>query len=132
VSKVDFVSHLNEVIKQIEATNKRNLTNATVTLFRAVQKKLTGPRTGETYKVPGTQKEYTASAPGEPPARRTGALANSIKYRLINNDTSGIVGTNNDYAMPLEKGTSKMKPRPYFQPAVDESLSEIKRILSTP
>jgi HK97 gp10 family phage protein len=130
VSKVDFVSHLNEVIKQIEATNKRNLTNATVTLFRAVQKKLTGPRTGETYKVPGTQKEYTASAPGEPPARRTGALANSIKYRV--EDQTGIVGTNNDYAQALEMGTSKMKPRPYFQPAMDESLSEIKRILSTP
>lgn len=122
------MSHLDEVIKTIHATNQRNLRDATVTLFRAVQKKLTGPRSGETYKVPGTKKDYTASAPGEPPARRTGALANSIKYVVDNDMLIGRVGTNNEYAPMLEKGTDNMEPRPYFIPAVDESMAKIQKI----
>lgn len=35
---------------------------------------LRGQRTGRQYKIPNTKRTYTASAPGEPPAVRTGAL----------------------------------------------------------
>ena len=35
---------------------------------------LRGKRSGRVYRKPHTKSHYTASAPGEPPARRTGNL----------------------------------------------------------
>lgn len=67
---------------------------------------------------------YRASAPGAPPARRTGALANSIgfKYnglvgRFMAGGPSGVVYSSSKYAPHLEYGTVRMAPRPFMRPA---------------
>lgn len=63
----------------------------------------------------------------------TGHLRRSIRTTFRNNDMTGIVGTNVNYAIYVEKGTVYMRPRPYLFPAffINRShyLTELNRIL---
>lgn len=68
---------------------------------------------------------YKASAPGEPPAVRTGHLRRSWQtaFDSPTKEQSGnkyklTVGSNLNYARYLEFGTSKIKARPYVRPVV--------------
>jgi HK97 gp10 family phage protein len=58
-----------------------------------------------------------ASLPGDPPAPDTGQLRNSIDYELTS-ETTAHVGTNSEYAAPLEFGTSRIAPRPFMRPSL--------------
>jgi len=71
---------------------------------------VTGTRSGRVYKYRG--REYIASAPGEPPANRSGRLANSFGYKARQQEL--VVYTDAEYAAYLEDGTRNMSPRPYF------------------
>lgn len=51
----------------------------------------------------------------------TGELRDSLDMEVIG--TSARVGTNNDYAVYVEKGTSKMKAQPYLRPAAYKKRS---------
>ena len=66
-----IVESINEDVKhQLEGRTYRasnELRNAALLVLR-------GQRGGRRYRVPGTKRYYTASAPGEPPAVRTGAF----------------------------------------------------------
>jgi hypothetical protein len=125
------VSYYHEVTKEIEAGMARNVKTATALLHAALVVKLTsGNRSGKTYKVPGTQRDYRASAPGEPPAMRTGVTAGS--YDIDVEPTRGRVGSPMPTARDLERGTSKMAPRPHLKPSLDETLPAIKSALSKP
>lgn len=57
----------------------------------------------------------------------TGRLRNSISHSIID-DNSVAIGTNVEYAIYQEMGTSRMKAQPYLKPAVMEHLSEYKEI----
>lgn len=86
---------------------------------------LRGQRSGRTYRVPGTKRTYTASAPGEAPANRTGVFRASWQMHSETVDVDGsditVAGVESRYKVPrghllgeiLEKGTQKMSPRPY-------------------
>ena len=125
---VKFISHIEKVAAHIDGVNRRNIRDATMVLYRAVRKKMTGPRTGETYPLPGGGGgEYQASAPGEPPAKRTGALDASIRFDV--QAEKGRVGTDNEYALKLEEGDARIEPRPFLEPAVNETESAIRRIM---
>ena len=69
---------------------------------------------------------YIPSEPGKPPHKRTGHLYQSV-YNQLNNIgrliIQGIIGDNAEYAAFLEYGTSKMPPRPYFRPAIENNKS---------
>lgn len=75
-------------------------------------------KSGRRYKRPapfgGT---YIASAPGEPPALRTGALLQSIRDTFPSPFT-GQMEINAPYARLLEEGTARMRPRPFVRPAL--------------
>ncbi len=93
-----------------------------------------GPRTGRRYYVPGTRELYTASAPGERPAWRTGDLARS--YRLAPDRMPLLgkhidLGSELDYATYLEFGTPNMKARPHLNPAYEAVKEEIRSILTS-
>lgn len=96
---------------------------------------LRGARSGRRYYVPNTKSKYTASAPGEPPAWRTGQLANSIDYekKTEKNKIRGFVGTTIKEKWPywLEVGTpgGQVSPRPYLRPGLHKNEGQIKRIL---
>lgn len=100
---------------------------------------LKGQRSGRIYRKPFSRATYTASAPGEPPARRTGNLRMHWNGQVKSENSSGggvaIVAeleSQESYAAHLENGTSKMAPRPFVEKIKQEAASEIRRIYSEP
>lgn len=102
---------------------------------------LSGTRSGRLYKRPGTteRKEsnyYRASAPGEPPAVRTGKLRQAwnpyvkVEGSGLNATLTAGIESGVPYAEYLEKGTSKMAPRPYVDRIKEKAAPEIERILN--
>jgi HK97 gp10 family phage protein len=74
---------------------------------------LTGAKSGQQYFSNG--KRHQSSAPGQAPANNTGALVRSIKVKK--NGREATISIEKDYAIYLEFGTSKMRPRPFIIPA---------------
>lgn len=118
---------------------------------------LRGQRSGRRYKVPGTFKRqrdkhdgkmkngryYTASAPGEPPAVRTGAFRLSwqpaprysdafnsywarIESDIRTDDGRHILGD------ILEDGTKRMQPRPHHDRILQHAEQRIYKIYDEP
>lgn len=59
---------------------------------------------------------------------RTGRLRNSIIHFLESKYTE-VVGTNVDYSIYVEFGTTKMRARPYLRPGVLNHTDEYSKIL---
>jgi len=116
---------------------------------------LRGQRHGRRYKVPGTYRlqldkatgkkrygrYYTASAPGEPPAVRTGVFRLSWqtnpriedgKYTAAIESAAKTDGGNHVLGEILENGTSRMAPRPYMDAVKEKAEKNIVRIYSQP
>lgn len=74
---------------------------------------LSGAKSGRQYYSNG--RRHTSSAPGQAPANDTGALVRSIKVSKERNKAK--ISINKNYAVFLEFGTSKMRPRPFIIPA---------------
>ena len=84
---------------------------------------------------------YTASAPGEPPAVRTGAFrmswqptARVVFGSYISRIESEATTENGAYSLGeiLENGTSRMAPRPYQDKILERAKDPILRIYSEP
>lgn len=101
---------------------------------------LKGQRSGRVYRKPHTKHAtYTASDPGEPPARRTGNLRMHWNGQVKSEGSSGggvsIVAeleSQESYAGYLENGTSKMAARPFKEKIKEKAVPEIERIYSEP
>lgn len=91
-----------------------------------------GPRTGRMYRVPGSTRFYRASAPGEPPAYRTGVLQAGVTsgVEIRGSRIVGMVGVADvEYAKELELGTSEKAPRPFLRPTIMEIRPQLIAIL---
>ena len=131
MAKIKFTRNLDQVVKKMDDMAAQRMAEACLHVQNKTKEKLSGSRTGRTYRVPGTNRTYTASAPGEPPAVMLGQLRNSIQFRVKGGRTvSGEVGSKLKKAPMLEFGTKKMKPRPFLRPTFQEELPKIKEILS--
>ena len=101
---------------------------------------LKGQRSGRIYRKPFTKyATYTASAPGEVPARRTGNLRmhwnGQVKNGNISEGGATIVAeleSQESYAILLENGTSKIEPRPFVEKIKEKAMPEIQKIYSEP
>lgn len=124
---------------------------------------LRGTRSGRVYKVPGTHGKrlskatkgmlddyghklrggrlYRASAPGEPPAVRTGIFRNSWKPEArklfgsyISRISSDATTDNGGYNLGeiLENGSSRMAPRPHHDRIQEKAEPKIVRIYEEP
>lgn len=101
---------------------------------------LKGKRSGRVYRKPFTKRAtYTASAPGEPPARRTGNLRMHWNGQVKSeNPSSGGVAivaeleSQEPYAGALENGTPKMASRPFVERIKEKAEPEIKKIYGEP
>lgn len=71
---------------------------------------------------------HKASAPGQAPMTDTGRLANSIEFD-VEGQLAATVSTLVEYAEWLEYGTSLMKPRPFFRPAVKRMRPRFNKLL---
>lgn len=129
-------------------------------LRNASQLVLRGQRHGRRYIVPGTgrmtyrkrdhtakitYKRYTASAPGEAPAVRTGAFRMSWHPKTHIDYTSGDYAVvsqvestqrtdNGQYLLGeiLEEGTGRMAPRPHHEAIQKKALPGILKIYNEP
>ena len=91
-------------------------------------------RSGKVYRKPASNKTYTASAPGEPPALRTGDLRRSFrplaKSEIVQSAKHYTPGIRTDvkYAPFLEDGTNRISPRPYAEEIKQKAFPEVKAI----
>lgn len=152
-----YVRDTKNLSAELKRGLQANLKAAAVIWHAGVIKSLRGGGSGRTYIVPGTggtRKEnvtvnvkhsrykissYTraqkkrygvnhkASAPGEAPATMLGDLRTS--YKFIVKDDYAMVGSPLDYALSLEKGTSKMAPRPHLKPALIDNRARVRAAL---
>ena len=128
--KVKF--HTKEVVRAIESTATKRVLEAVTAVRGQTLETLSGSRSGRTYRVPGSRRTYTASAPGQPPASRLGELRQSVKTALKTEGRKiiGMVGTDKEYGKILEFGSRFMAARPWLRPSFDKALPKVKAILS--
>ena len=112
-ASVNLKINKDEFLKLIDDANK--ITEEAADKMAKEMKKsiLSGAKSGRQYYVNGAR--HTASAPGQPPANVTGDLVRSIKVTKERNKS--IINISKNYAVFLEFGTSKMRPRPFIIPA---------------
>lgn len=95
---------------------------------------LRGKRSGRVYRKPHTKSHYTASAPGEPPARRTGNLRlnwnGTVESSITDSGVkvSAVLESQERYSVYLENGTRRMAPRPFKQSISEKAMPEIEQI----
>ena len=85
-----------------------------------------GVKTGRMYRRPGGG-FYQASAPGEPPAIRSGELLRSIGQPTFPAPNVGQIRIGAPYAGKLERGTVKVAARPFVRPAVKLLIERRRR-----
>ena len=69
-----LVDAVEVTVKDIRSAVQNRTYRASNELRNAALHVLRGKRSGRLYRVPNTKQKYRASAPGEPPAARTGAF----------------------------------------------------------
>jgi len=126
--EVQFNSALNQFADTLNRQMKNRMTRACQKVQGKAVDLIRNPSSGgRTYKRGGVT--HMASPPGAPPNADTGQLMKSIAYQVSGDGTEGVIGTPLTYGLLLEMGTSRMAPRPWLQPALDQSRDEVKKIL---
>lgn len=131
--KIDIVGAVKDAVNQVNAELPVRAASAANELRNASLEVLRGQRSGRTYKTPAGG-SYTASAPGESPAVRTGTLRRSwrpVQYGA--NHQNPAIESNVPYAW-LDKGSPKgmIKPRPYAQKIIDMAKPKVEAIYAAP
>ena len=100
---------------------------------------LRGQRGGKTYRKYPNRSTYSASAPGEPPAVRTGNLRMHWSGSVEGGAAAGggvsmtaVLESQEHYAGYLEHGTVKMAARPYCERIKEKAMPKILEIFSAP
>lgn len=95
-------------------------------VWQVVDNKIRQRGTGRVYRRGGIS--HQASSPGQPPATDTGALRLSMSQEITREggDVVGRLTANSEYALALEKGTSKMAARPFLIPSLEQSKAVIR------
>lgn len=142
-----------DITEHIQHEMQRRSFLATNELRNSAMLVLRGQRSGRRYKVPGTHKRqrdkvsgkmkngryYTASAPGEPPAVRTGAFrmgwqptTRAVFGSYISRIENDVQVNGHTLGELLEEGTSRMAPRPYQDQILEKAKPKILKIYSEP
>jgi HK97 gp10 family phage protein len=133
--------HGKKVFTLATAANVKAMKAAAEFVERDVKKNFTLSGTGRAYKR--GKKVHRASLPGEPPAIDIGNLRASIMSQV--NVTGPVVtgqvgpdidylaantevGTDVNYGLYLELGTSRMQPRPFLRPALKRTRRAVNKI----
>lgn len=150
-----FEEMTEEMTATIKHQMERRAWKASLELRNSSQLILRGQRSGRRYKVPGTYRRqrdptdgkmkngryYTASAPGEPPAVRTGTFRNSWQptslvegKRYVSKIESDVTTDDGKHNLGeiLENGTNRMAPRPHHDAILQHAEDAIVRIYEEP
>ena len=113
---VELQANGKKITDAMDGVMKRAALRVANRIVRIIQR---GSRSGIQYSRPGGT-THTASAPGEPPKSDSGFLAKHVRPTTVKdkgNVVSASVIVSASYAGFLEEGTSKMKARPFVEPA---------------
>lgn len=133
--EADMQRRIQQTVNETKTKAKSCAVRASNELRNAALNVLRGQRSGRRYKKPGTKATYTASAPGEPPAVRTGMLRMSWGMNATGDGkgdyTAGIY-TDVPYAEKLDKGTpgGKIAPRPFKEKIIETARPKVVQIFS--
>lgn len=137
--EIDLKSKIDGLYDQVTQEAKSRGYRAAQVLRNSAQQVLKGKRGGKIYRKPFTKKAtYQASAPGEPPAVRSGTLRISWQPRAQSKKEGGSVTvhpaiwTGVEYAPILQEGSPKMEPRPFEEPIIEKAKPEIEAIFGKP
>lgn len=125
---------VDDTVKKVNREAASRGMRAVNTIRNAELEVLRGKRSGRVYRKPHTKSHYTASAPGEPPARRTGNLRLNWNGTVESSSTgsglrvTAVLESQERYSTYLENGTRRMAPRPFKQPISEKAMPEIERI----
>jgi len=139
-STVDIGTAVNALSANIRKEMERRSYLAANELRNASLEVLRGQRHGRRYRVPGTKRYYTASAPGEPPAVRTGIFRLSWKPTTYAGFGSYISRIETNYATKsghnlgdiLENGAGRIAARPHHERILQKAQRPIERIYGQP
>lgn len=135
---VEFVNNFSVVKGRLLKGMEKNVQNAAIYYEGEVKKTIaSGPKTGKIYKVPGTNRTYQASAPGEAPAVMLSNYINSITHNVAKRPDAlvGTIGTNQKQGKRLEFGfvgtdsrgrRYNQAPRPHFKKTYQEKRKQIQ------
>ena len=131
MAKKAFESNFKNVSRRIKATAEKRVFAMANEHRNELVKTLSGGRSGHVYRIPGTGKTYTASAPGESPASPTGRLRTSfqITTRRTRQGPEARIGSRLPYALELERGNSRVRPRPYFVKSFKKARPKMLKII---
>jgi len=120
-----------KVTKAIDDAAIKRMDEATQAVRTQAMLTLSGDRTGRTYKVPGQNRTYVASSPGEPPAQRLGELRQNIGTLVESSfgNVTGKVGTDKIQGRILEFNSLHTAARPWLKPSFEAATDEVKSIL---
>ncbi|MDD2955784.1 MAG: hypothetical protein PHD67_05645 [Oscillospiraceae bacterium] len=138
--RIDIKDITGKIVGEVNQEAASRAVRAANELRNSAQRVLKGQRSGKVYRKPYTKKaKYTASAPGEPPAQRSGMLRLSWKATASSQGETPTtftvkpaITTDIKYAPWLQEGTPKIKPRPFEEPIVDGAKDKVKAIFSEP
>lgn len=127
----ELMEDLAELPERANASIARTMNYvAQSTAQRAKNRIRSGGRSGHIYFLEG--KRHQASAPGEPPANLSGALANSIRFTKMTDKAGSVATAGSDlaYASTLEFGgfaefkgkAVYIEPRPFLLPSFEEAI----------
>lgn len=124
-----FKSYRNEVKRFLDGKAAQKVAIIGTELTNHIKIGMREAKSGEEYRIPGSNKTYTASAPGEFPAIRTGQLRSGIRFK-IQNESDGVavhMGTNVAQGVILEDEGNGI--RPWLSKGLDEFDSRMKEVL---
>lgn len=126
---------VNDAMNNLNRKSARALNVYAESLRAEIYGTLERNKEGRGIRWPGNKR--TSSAPGDPPARQTGRLMESIAVtkRATPQDLRSEVGprpqqfTNQPpYPVFLEFGTRRMAPRPFMRPSISALLKKVRNI----
>lgn len=131
-----FTQAVKSAVKSAKTQAQSRAIRASNELRNSALRVLRGHRTGKVYRLPYTTKGvYRASAPGEAPAVRSGALRISWAARAIGKSDGEIIAsihTDVKYAPWLQEGTDRIAPRPFEEPIIDDAKPRVMAIFGEP
>lgn len=117
----EISARVERALSDIESELRARMSGAPEALTRAAREVLDGARSGRRYRT--SAGSYRASAPGEPPARRTGEYARSwsardMGARSIERGVRMAIRLESslpERARRLERGAGNVAPRPHIE-----------------
>lgn len=121
--------NLNKFSKEAQKKVKATLLEGGFAIHEDISRAIQTPSGGgKAYKR--GNRIHRASAPGSAPNTDTGFLVNSNKVRKANQGLTVYVYNTAKYSVWLEKGTSRVAPRPFYKPSYDKFIPRITKAVA--